>query len=196
MLRKQFITGLFVLTPLFITAWVVLFIVEKLDNLVPDFFLTVLGRKIPGLGIVVFLAVTIFTGIIARFFFFRRLLALNEKILSKVPVAGVVYNSTKQMLNALSLDDATAFRRVVLVEYPRQALYSIAFVTGEPPKSVSNAVGKKMLTVFVPTTPNPTSGFLFMVEEKDALELQMTVADALSWVVSVGMVKQKKEVLV
>ena len=151
----------------------------------PDTFL---GMHIPGLGVILSLVVLFLTGVIATNFFGRRIVALGEGILAKIPFVRTIYNAVKQVLETIFASDSKAFRKVILIEYPRKGMYSIAFQTSKGFKQGEEKTGKELITVFVPTTPNPTSGFLLMVPKSDVVELSMSVDEALKMVISLGVV--------
>jgi uncharacterized membrane protein len=146
------------------------------------------GREVPGVGVFVTLFIVFFTGLIATNFFGKRLLALWEALLARVPVVKSIYSSVKQVSDTLFSDSGNAFRQAVLVEYPRQGSWTIAFVTGRPGGDVANHLPGDYISVYVPTTPNPTSGFFLMMHKADVVELHMSVDEALKYIISMGVV--------
>ena len=192
-MKKNFITGLLVLVPLFITVWVLKTLVGVMDQsllLLPMEWRpeALFGREVPGVGVFVTLFIVFFTGLIATNFFGKRLLALWEALLARVPVVKSIYSSVKQVSDTLFSDSGNAFRQAVLVEYPRQGSWTIAFLTGRPGGDVANHLQGDYISVYVPTTPNPTSGFFLMMRKADVIELHMSVDEALKYIISMGVV--------
>ena len=199
-IRSWFFTGILVMTPLILTIYVVWAFITFVDNLVvplvpieyrPSYYLPF---SIPGLGLIIVFLFTTFVGILATGLFGRTLIRLWENILNRMPVVRSVYSAIKQILETVMATQSDAFRQAVLVEYPRKDIWAIGFVTGSTKGEVSENVNKKMVNVFMPTTPNPTSGFLLFFPEKDLIFLEMSVEDALKLVVSGGMVVPKRKV--
>ncbi len=198
-IRSWFFTGILVMTPLILTIYVVWAFITFVDNLVvplvpieyrPSYYLPF---SIPGLGLIIVFLFTTFVGILATGLFGRTLIRLWENILNRMPVVRSVYSAIKQILETVMATQSDAFRQAVLVEYPRKDIWAIGFVTGSTKGEVSENVNKKMVNVFMPTTPNPTSGFLLFFPEKDLIFLEMSVEDALKLVVSGGMVVPKRK---
>ncbi len=192
-MKKYFITGLLVLVPLFITAWVLKTLVQTLDQsllLVPDHWLPKawLGVDIPGFGAILTILVILATGIIATNIFGQQVIGLWEGILARVPVVKSIYSSVKQVSDTLFSDSGNAFRKALLIEYPRKDMWTIAFLTGAPGGDVANHLKGEYVSVYVPTTPNPTSGFFLMLPSKDVVELDMSVDQALKYIISMGTV--------
>ena len=199
-IRSWFFTGILVMTPLILTIYVVWAFITFVDNLVvplvpieyrPSYYLPF---SIPGLGLIIVFLFTTFVGILATGLFGRTLIRLWENILNRMPVVRSVYSAIKQILETVMATQSDAFRQAVLVEYPRKDIWAIGFVTGSTKGEVSDNVNKKMVNVFMPTTPNPTSGFLLFFPEKDLIFLEMSVEDALKLVVSGGMVVPKRKI--
>ena len=145
------------------------------------------GFRLPGLGVVLSLLLLFFTGIAATNFLGQRLVTWSESILDKIPLVRSIYNASKQVIQAIFATNSEAFRKVLLVEYPRKGLWSIAFQTGVANSVVNQHIGTEMLSIFIPTTPNPTSGFLMMVPKAETHELSMTIDEALKFIISLGM---------
>ena len=198
-IRSWFFTGILVITPLILTIYVVWAFITFVDNLVvpmvPYYYRpsTYLPFPIPGLGLIIVFIFTTFVGILATGLLGRTLIRLWENILSRMPVVRSVYSAIKQILETVMATQSDAFRQAVLVEYPRKDIWAIGFVTGSTKGEVGENVNKKMVNVFMPTTPNPTSGFLLFFPEKDLIFLKMSVEDALKLVVSGGMVIPKNK---
>ncbi len=200
--RRFFLTGLLVTAPIIITiyvTWLVItFIDTKVANLLPEYldFRKALPFQVPGLGLFIVIVVITFIGAITPGLIGRNLLKLGEMILFKTPVIRTIYSSIKQIMETVMSTNSKSFKEVVLVEYPRKNLWVIAFVTssikGEIDKSIKKA---DLVSIFVPTTPNPTSGFLLFVSKKDLIYLKMPVEQAVKLVISGGIVVPKQSKL-
>ncbi len=192
-LRKYLVAGLLVWVPLVCTFVVLSFSINLIDRsllLLPVAYRpeNLIGFKIPGLGVILaFLAVMI-TGLIAANFFGRKLVDAWESILSRIPLVSTVYGAVKQITQSLFSDASQSFREVVLVEYPRRGLWMLAFVTGETPKKFEQVIGQDLLNIYVPTTPNPTSGYYLMVPHNDVRRLDIPVEVGLKMILSAGVV--------
>ncbi len=192
-LRKWFFAGLLVVLPLVITVWVLQWILGILDQTLlilptdwqPD---RILGVHIPGLGVLLALAILLVVGAIASNFIGRRLLAWGDGILHRIPVVRSIYSGVKQVSDTLFSESGNAFRTAVLIEWPRPGVWTIGFVTGAPGGDVPNHLPGDYLSVYVPTTPNPTGGYFVMLRKSDCIELRMTVDEALRYVISMGVV--------
>ena len=196
MFKRYLFAGLVVWLPIIVTLIVLRFIIDLLDQsiaLLPFEYQPeqLFGMSIPGLGVVVSLVLLLITGIIASNFFGQRLVRWSEIILDKIPLVRTIYNGTKQMVQAVVETNSTAFRQVLLVEYPRKGSWSIAFQTGNVAHNITEHTGVEMVSVFIPTTPNPTSGFLMMLPKTDVIELDMSVDDALKFIISLGVMQPK-----
>jgi uncharacterized membrane protein len=192
-MKKYFITGLLVLVPLFITVWVISGLVGMMDQslfLLPETWRpkAQLGLEIPGMGAMLTLLIIFVTGVIATNFFGKRLILVWEALLARVPVVKSIYASVKQVSDTLFSDSGNAFRQAVLVQFPRPGAWTIAFVTGKPGGDVANHLSGDYLSVYVPTTPNPTGGYFLMLPRADVVELDMSVDDALKYIISMGVV--------
>ena len=199
--RRFFLTGLLVTAPIIITiyvTWLVItFIDIKVANLLPEYldFRKALPYQVPGLGLLIVIFVITFIGAITPGLIGRNLLKLGEMILFKTPVIRTVYSSIKQIMETVMSTNSKSFKEVVLVEYPRKDIWVIAFVTSSVKGEIDNKIKKSdLVSIFVPTTPNPTSGFLLFVAKKDLIYLDMPVEQAVKLVISGGIVspKQKK----
>jgi uncharacterized membrane protein len=191
--KKYFITGLLIWIPLIITLWVLKVIFDALDQsllLLPERFLTEnwLGTHIPGLGAVMTILVIFLTGIFATNFFGARLVTLWHDILHRIPVVNSIYSSVKQISDTLFSSSGQAFRKALLVQWPREGMWTIAFLTGTPGGGVARHLPADCVAVYVPTTPNPTGGYFVIVPRKDVIELEMSVDQALKYVISMGVV--------
>lgn len=192
-MRKYFVTGLLILVPLAITLWVLNLIVSTMDQsllLLPERWrpAAVFGFHIPGLGTILTLLVVFGTGLLTRNFIGKQVVHLWERMLTRIPIVSSIYSSVKQVSDTLFSSSGNAFRKAVLVQYPREGSWTIAFLTGVPGGDVKNHLTGDYISVYVPTTPNPTSGFFLMMPKADAIELDMTVDEALKYIVSMGVV--------
>lgn len=192
-MRKYFITGLLVLVPLAITLWVLNLIIGTMDQsllLLPERWRpeALFGFQIPGLGTILTLLVIFLTGVAARNFVGNRVVLMWESMLTRIPVVNSIYSSVKQVSDTLFSSSGNAFRKALLVQYPRQGSWTIAFLTGAPGGDVRNHLQGDYISIYVPTTPNPTSGFFLMVPRADVIELDMSVDAALKYIISMGVV--------
>jgi uncharacterized membrane protein len=194
-MRKYFITGLLILAPLAVTLWVLSMIFsmmgQSLQMLPPEWRWEPLFKyRIAAdlLGTILTLMIIFITGLTTRNIVGRQVVRIWESILTKIPVVNSIYSSVKQVSDTLFSTSGNAFRKAVLVEYPRKGAWTIAFVTGMPGGDVRNHLKGDYISIYVPTTPNPTSGFFLMVLRSDTIELDMNVDEALKYVVSMGVV--------
>jgi uncharacterized membrane protein len=188
-MRKYFITGLLVLVPLAITAWVLNFVIGTLDQslvLVPSDWRP--RTYIPGLGAIITLTFVFLTGLLTNNLVGKWFLRMWERLVQRIPVVNSIYGSVKQVSDTLLSSSGNAFRKAVLIPYPHEHSYTIAFLTGVPGGDVKNHLAGDYVSVYVPTTPNPTSGFFLMMERSRVVELDMTVDAALKYIVSMGVV--------
>ena len=191
LVKRYFITGLLIWVPLVITLWVLNLLVSTMDQtllLLPPEFRTEnwLGMHIPGLGVVLTLLIVFVTGVLAANIIGQRLVGFWEGVLARIPVVNSIYTGVKQVSDTLFSSTGQAFRKALLVQYPREGTWTIAFLTGTPGGDVANHLTGDYVNIYVPTTPNPTSGFFLMVPRADVIELDMTVNDALKYIVSMG----------
>jgi len=149
---------------------------------------TLLGFAVPGAGAVLTLVMILLTGLLAANFIGQKLVVWWEKLLARIPVVNSVYNSVKQVSDTLFSPNGNAFRKALLVQYPREGSWTVAFLTGAPGGDIVNHLQGEHVSVYVPTTPNPTSGFFLMMSAKDVVELDMTVDEALKYIISMGVV--------
>jgi uncharacterized membrane protein len=191
--RRHFLTGLLVIVPLgltfFVVSWIVGFMDQILVYIPPKFHPdTYLPFTIPGLGVIFTLVIIQFVGLLSANLFGRKVVKTYEQVLDRIPFVRGVYLAVKQLLEQILSQDSDRFRRAVLVEYPRKGIYSIGFVTGVGAGQLQEKTAEKVLNIFIPTTPNPTSGYYLLVPEKDAVPLTLTVEQAFKIIVSAGMV--------
>lgn len=185
-LRRYFLTGLVVLAPTVITAYLVVWGFTTIDNLIEPFQKRYPIIDIPGLGFVIVLLLILITGILASNLIGRRVISLGENVMNRLPLIRRVYSAIKEVSSVLLTEKNTAFQRVVLIRYPHRDSYALAFVTKEGIDYFNQAVGENLINVFIPTTPNPTSGFLLMLPKRDVLELDIPVEEAMKMVISGG----------
>ncbi len=193
LIKRYFITGLLIWVPLAITAWVLALIVGTMDqslHLLPAAIhpRNVFGFDIPGVGAVLTLLVIVVTGLLAANFISQRLVVWWERLLARIPVVNSIYNSVKQVSDTLFSSSGNAFRQALLIEYPRRGTWTIAFLTGAPGGEVLRHLDGEHVSVYVPTTPNPTSGFFLMLPKADVIPLEMSVDTAHKYVISMGVV--------
>ena len=191
--RRWLLAGLLVLVPLIITVWVLNWVIGTLDQTLqilpeqwqPD---RLLGIHIPGFGVLLALLIVLLIGAIASNFMGRRLLSWWNSLLGRIPIVRSIYSSVKQVSDTLFSENGNAFRKALLVQWPRPGVWTIAFQTGTPGGDVLNHLPDDYLSVYVPTTPNPTGGYFVMLKRSDCIELDMTVDEALTYVISMGVV--------
>ena len=192
-MKKYFITGLLIWIPLAITIWVLKLVVDVLDQsllLLPDRLHTEnwLGFHLPGLGAVLTLVIVLLTGIFATNFFGAQLVRIWHQVLNRIPVVNSIYSSVKQISDTLFSSSGQAFRKALLVQWPHQGMWTIGFLTGTPGGDVVRHIPEDCLSVYVPTTPNPTGGYFVIVQRSQVIELDMSVDQALKYIISMGVV--------
>lgn len=193
--RRYLLSGLLVWVPIWVTILVIKFMLDLLGGILqllphryqPD---TLIGFHIPGIGILIILLVIFSTGMVAANYVGGRLIDLGDAMIGRIPLVRTVYLGVKQVLQTLFTPGGQSFRKVLLVEYPRAGMWSIAFQTGDGTPEVEKSLdGEAMVSLFIPTTPNPTSGFLMMLPRKQVIELEMSVEQALKFVISLGVMQ-------
>ena len=192
-LRKWLFTGLLVIVPGMITLWVLNWIVGLLDQTLlilpeawhPD---RLLGFHIPGFGVLLTLGILLLVGAVASNFAGRKLVQWGDALISRIPVVRSIYSSVKQVSDTVFSESGNAFRTAVLVQWPREGVWTVAFITGVPGGEVAGYLHDDFVSVYVPTTPNPTGGYFVMVRKSDCVELEMGVDAALRYIVSMGVV--------
>ncbi|MEO8937309.1 MAG: DUF502 domain-containing protein [Burkholderiaceae bacterium] len=191
MLKKTFFTGLLILVPLGITIWVLNLVVTTLDQTLLLLPLSVRTRppfNIPGTGVILTLLIILAVGVLGRNFIGRRLFVWWEALLARIPVVSAIYSSVKQVSDTLLSPSGQAFRKPVLVEFPRAGTWTIGFVVGSPGAALQGPLVGEHASVYVPTAPNPTSGYVLIVPVGQVVDLDITVDEALKFVVSMGVV--------
>ena len=194
-IKNYLLTGILVSAPVFITFWIVISLVNLFDKLItpiipyyinPNYYLP---RDVPGLGLVILLVLLISIGFLTANFFGRFLFKKTDQIINKIPFIKVFYKTIKQIIETIFKDNSKAFRDVVLLEYPRKGIWVLGFTTGEVEGAVKEKMKTLLVNVFVPTTPNPTSGFLLMVPKNQLKYLNVKVDDAIKTIVSAGIIE-------
>ncbi len=181
-LRTQFLTGILVVVPIGATILILVWLFNAIDNILQPLISSMSGRVIPGVGFGVMIVLIYLAGVIASNIVGRKLLRYGESLLEKVPVVRQLYNGIKQILQSFSAPGKTGFMQVVLAEFPRKGMKTIGFITNE----ASDKSGKKLLSIFIPTAPNPTSGFLQIAGEDEIIRTDISVDDAVKMIVSAG----------
>jgi uncharacterized membrane protein len=198
-MKRYIMAGLLVWVPLGITIYVMVWLVTTLDQtllLIPEHLRpeALVGFHIPGLGVLLSFAILLATGFLAANFFGQRLIKIWESMLGRIPVVKSIYSSVKQVSDTVLSDQGTAFRKALLVEFPRPGCWTIAFLTGAPSDAVADHLRGEFVSVYVPTTPNPTGGYFVMVPRESTRELDMSVDDALKYIISMGVVAPRRRV--
>ncbi len=191
------LTGIAAIIPVGVTFYILYLIIGMMNNLVtiiparfhPDHLLPF---HLPGLGVIITLILIFTIGLVTKSYLGKKLVSLGEKIVRRIPLVRGIYNALKQVVDAVFSDKGQSFKKAVLIEYPRKGLYSIAFVTGVSRGEIQLKTLQKCVNVFVPTTPNPTSGFFIMVPESDIVNLEMTVEEAFTLIISGGIVSPEE----
>lgn len=186
-MRRYLITGTLVLLPVMVTIYLLVSTFTLIDGILGRLVELVVGHRVPGAGTVLTILFTFAIGVIAANMVGRRLIDFVERLLTRIPIVRPIYLSVKQIIDAISLTQKSSFSRVVMIEYPRKGLYSIGFLTSEGLGEVQHRTDEHVVCVFVPTTPNPTSGWFVLVPRNEVVPLDMTVEDAFKLIISGGM---------
>ena len=202
LLRSYFIAGLLIWLPVGVTLLAIKFIVSLMDKtllLLPEPYHPdlMIGMHIPGLGLLLALIVLLLTGVAAvhlagRWLAGRWLIELGESIVRRVPVVRSIYAATKQVTEAVLSSGAKSFRRVVMIEYPRQGIWTLAFVSGDTPEEMQKQTGQELVNVFVPTTPNPTSGFMLIIPREDIIDVDVSLEEGFKMILSAGAIAPRQ----
>ncbi|MGD8977415.1 MAG: DUF502 domain-containing protein [Gammaproteobacteria bacterium] len=192
-LRRYLVTGVIIWVPLIVTVLVVRFLLRLMDRtlvVIPPAWQpeALLGFKIPGFGLLLSVLILFVTGLLAANFFGRKLVSLSESIVNRIPLVRSIYSGAKQVAETVLSDGDTSFKRVMLVQYPRKGVWSLCFQTATDLAEIQSRTEAEVVCVFVPTTPNPTSGFILFVPRKDLISLDMTVDEGLRMIISLGVV--------
>ncbi|SJZ96223.1 DUF502 domain-containing protein [Selenihalanaerobacter shriftii] len=191
-LRNYLITGIIILLPLIVTIYIVTNIFSAVDGVLRPVVELIIGRSIYGLGFMLTLGVILGVGAIGTNVLGKRLIDYGEKILTKIPLVRNIYLTVQQLINALFLKNKTAFRKVVMIEYPRKGIYQVGFLTSQGMGEIQSNTDEEVINIFIPTTPNPTSGMLILVPKEDVTYLDMTVEEGLKLIISGGTVVPEK----
>lgn len=194
--KKNLIAGLLVTIPAGLTYMILSFVITRVDRAMAPVIKGVFGPQglhlmeesnIPGMGFLLLVLFIIGVGLFGTNFIGKKIVVMGENFLHKIPVVRVIYTSIKKVVDTLSLTETASFQKMVLITYPREPLKTLGIVCCDTPEGIEDAAGEKMLNVFVPTSPNPTTGFLFMIPEKDATPMEMSVEEGLKMIISFGM---------
>ncbi|MDW7740543.1 MAG: DUF502 domain-containing protein [Bacillota bacterium] len=186
-LKTIFTTGLLTILPLAVTIYVFYLVFTFLDNLIGGLIEALFNYRIPGIGFAAGIILILFIGFVASNIIGSRLISFSDRILQRLPLAKGIYTSAKQIIDAFTVQGKNAFQKVVLIEYPRKGLYVLGFVTGSSKGEIQNKTHEETLNIFIPTTPNPTSGMLILAPRQEVIELEMTVEEGLKVIVSGGL---------
>lgn len=194
--KRYLIAGILVWVPLGVTFFVIKFLINLMDRtllLLPAKYQpeVLIGFSVPGLGVVLSVVVVLVTGMVVANLFGRQLIVIWESLLNRIPLVRSIYTGVKQVTETLFSTSGDAFRNVLLIEYPRIGIYTLAFQTGSTVGEVQDKISDEVVTVFVPTTPNPTSGFILMIAKKNTIKLDMSVDEGLKMIISLGVVVPK-----
>ena len=187
-LRNIFLTGLLVLTPIVVTLYVFYQLFAKIDGLLGGKLVELTGRRIPGMGFVAVILLILFVGVLARNYIGKKMIQLGESIVNRIPLINRVYTAVQQLSQAFFSGKRAVFRKPVLIEFPKKGSYCIGFQTSETKGEIQRHTKKEVLSIFLPTSPNPTSGYLLFVPKDKVYPLQMTVEEAVKLVISGGAV--------
>ena len=192
-LRNYFLAGIITLIPIFITVYLTIVVIDLFSKIVPDALNPnkYLPFQIPGLEILIAFVITIVIGAVSLTYFGKQFLLLGKNLLERIPVISSIYSSVTQFTKSFQ-DDGSANKKVVLVEFPKPGAWAVGFATNETTKTISPKISESLTSVFIPTTPNPTSGFLILVPKKDIIFLNMNFEDAMKFIISVGAVGELK----
>lgn len=192
-LRGYLLTGLVVWLPVLATFVVIRFLIDLLDKTIallptgaqPE---QLFGIHLPGLGVLLSLLILLLTGMATTNLLGQKLMQWSESLLVRIPLVRTIYNGTKQLITAVLSSESKSFKKVLLIEWPRKGIWTIAFHTGSPGQKI-NKTGEEMLSIFVPTTPNPTGGFVMVLPKSETIELDMTIDEALKYIISLGVMQ-------
>ena len=194
--KKNLIAGLLVTIPAGLTYMILSFVITRVDRAMAPVIKGIFGPQalhlmaelnIPGMGFLLLVLFVIAVGLFGTNFIGKKIVVMGENFLHKIPVVRVIYTSIKKVVDTLSLTETASFKKMVLITYPREPLKTLGIVCCDTPNGIEDAAGEKRLNVFVPTSPNPTTGFLFMIPEKDAIPMEMSVEEGLKMIISFGM---------
>lgn len=185
-IRKIFFTDLLVIIPIAGTIYLMLWFLNLVDSIFRNPIEKLVGFPILGIGVVITVAITLLTGVIATNYLGKEVIFFIDKTIRRIPIVNSIYISMKQLIDTVFMEQKNAFKNVVLIQYPSEGIYALGFITSITPELISNIVGEPMKNIFVPTTPNPTTGMLVMISEKNIIYLRMPIDTAIKIVVSGG----------
>ncbi len=185
-LQKIFLAGILTILPVFITFYLIHFLFTTLDGLVGGFLEAILNRRLPGVGVISSLLLILLVGLLTTNLLGKKIIGWSEAIITKIPLIKKIYTSIKHIIDAFSSQGKDAFKTVVLLEYPRQGIYVLGFVTGKARGEIQQKTTENLVNVFIPTTPNPTSGMLVFLPEESLIPLDLSVEDGLKMLISGG----------
>ena len=188
-LRNYFLTGLFIIIPLVVTILLLIWAFNQADAILGGLIYRIFKIRILGLGLITLLFLITLTGLLAHNYLGRKLITFGENILRKIPILSNIYGTAKQITETLTKADKNSFRQVVLVEYPRKGIYSPGFLTSEAPVSINSQTGRNLISVLIPTVPNPVTGFLIFVPEEDVMILDMSIEDGFKLIITAGVIQ-------
>ena len=186
--RNIFFTGLLVLTPIVVTVYIFFLLFSKVDGLLGGKLVELTGKRIPGLGFVAVILLILFVGVVARNFLGKKLIRLGENFMNRIPLINRIYSAVQQLSQAFFSGKRAVFQKAVLIEFPQKGSYCIGFQTSETRGEIQRQTEKELLSIFLPTSPNPTSGYLLFVPKEKVYTLQMTIEEAVKLVISAGSV--------
>jgi uncharacterized membrane protein len=188
-LRSIFLTGLLIFIPISATIFIIYWTFNYIDNLIKPFLIKAIGFYFPGLSWLFLISIIFILGLIGKFTIGNRVVVSVENLMKRIPIVRTIYTATKEASKAILVSETERIKGVVLVEYPRKGIYAIGFTTGAKIEDSNKKTGKKMINVFIPTSPNPTSGYVILVPEEDLIYLDISVEDALKVIISGGFTK-------
>jgi len=195
-IKNLFLTGLAVIVPIAVSLYVFFFLIQVMDGLflvIPEGYHPekIIGFRIPGLGIIFTVILILICGLITKSYLGKKAVSLGEYLLGRIPVIRMIHRASKHVIDSFVVGKTHSFQQVVLVQFPRRGLYSLGFITGIMGGELEMTVGKRCLPVFVPTTPNPTSGFFLIIPEEELIPTSLTVEEAFVMIMSVGIVNSR-----
>ncbi|WP_018247787.1 DUF502 domain-containing protein [Orenia marismortui] len=193
-LRNYLITGLIALLPLIATIYIILTVINTVDSIFSPLVKVLVGKEVYGLGFILTFLIILGVGIVAKNMLGKKLIDFGESILGRIPLVRNIYTTIRQIINSLFLQNKTAFRKVVLIEYPRKGIYQLGFLTCEGIGEVQEKTAKEVVNIFIPTTPNPTSGMLILVPREEVTYLDMSVEEGLKLIVSGGTLAPRESI--
>lgn len=187
-MKKLFITGLFVLIPITVTISIMFWLFNTIDSIFREPLETLFGVHLIGVGFILTILLVFIAGIVASNYLGKKIIAITESTIKRIPIVNTVYISIKQVMDTISNDQKKAFKSVALVRYPSKDIFAIGFITSDATDEINEKLGKRMKSIFIPTTPNPTSGMLVMISEEDIINLNIPVDAAIKLIVSGGII--------